>query len=113
MEDPEGGGWKPYERWYITRGWRVVNSGPGTNGAPEGERNLVELHVDVSETIVRHEELVLSRSDEVSVVLPRACKTRLSTVVFRCAGSAPLELWLGSHSATLICVAYYLQDDTE
>ncbi|KAM5543667.1 hypothetical protein V8D89_002918 [Ganoderma adspersum] len=66
MEDAdEGGGrWKPYERWYITHGWRVANSGSGTGRVPEA--GLVELHEDVVETIIRNEELVLSEFDEVS-----------------------------------------------
>ncbi|PIL30074.1 hypothetical protein GSI_07783 [Ganoderma sinense ZZ0214-1] len=61
-----GGSFKPYERWYASRGWRVAMHGPGEGGVPEGERGkgIVELHEDVAETIVRKEELVLSERDE-------------------------------------------------
>ncbi|PIL30099.1 transporter [Ganoderma sinense ZZ0214-1] len=65
--DEEGGRWKPYERWYISRAWRVGT--PGNEGVPDGERKLVELHGDVAETIIRKEELVLSRSDEHRMVV--------------------------------------------
>lgn len=34
------------------------------------EAGLVELHEDVAETIIRAEELVLSKKDEVGTVLP-------------------------------------------
>ncbi|PIL30092.1 hypothetical protein GSI_07766 [Ganoderma sinense ZZ0214-1] len=60
-----GGRFKPCERWYASRGWRVAM--PGTEGVPEGEKGkgiIVELHEDVVETIVRKEELVLSERDE-------------------------------------------------
>ena len=64
-EESGGGRWKPYERWYITHGWRVASS--GTESVPDGERSLVELHGDVTDTIFRREELILSSLDEVSI----------------------------------------------
>ena len=74
---------EPYERWYISRGWRVdrdatTNGRPGAPGgdvgdgvrdldlAVDGEPHLVELHAEVADTIIRTEELVLSERDEVS-----------------------------------------------
>ncbi|PIL30068.1 hypothetical protein GSI_07789 [Ganoderma sinense ZZ0214-1] len=71
MEDvDEGGGrWKPYERWYITRGWRVAKSDFGTGEVVEGGSGLVELHTDVAETIIGNEELVLSALDEAALHL--------------------------------------------
>ncbi|KAI1789257.1 hypothetical protein LXA43DRAFT_893227 [Ganoderma leucocontextum] len=106
--DPEkGGSWKPYERWYISHGWRVAK--PGADGAPEGEPSLVELHDEVSETIIRKEELVLSELDEVSVVWNGARGTKLSTV-FRDAGGASFELWLARLSATLARVGFLRED---
>lgn len=72
-EDPDAGGrWKPYERWYITRGWRVAKtkSGSVTDSGrvpDESARGLVELHEDVAGTIIRNEELVLSELDRVSI----------------------------------------------
>ena len=101
MEDAdEGGGrWKPYERWYITHGWRVVDSGSGMGGTPEA--SLVELHEDVAETIIRNEELVLSEFDEVNCVLFGVGERKLSAI-FRHTGNAPLELWLGPYPSTFV-----------
>ena len=84
MEDPEGarGRWKPYERWFITHGWRVANPGSGTGGVQEGEHGLVRLHDDVAETVIRNEELVVSKHDEVSVFSRPVCyETRLRVVI--------------------------------
>ena len=77
MEDADlrGGCWNPYERWYVTRGWRVADSGVGCDVVLEGGRGLVELHEDVAGTIIRKEELVLSQLDEVSVVCALRGKT--------------------------------------
>ncbi|KAI1789275.1 hypothetical protein LXA43DRAFT_893211 [Ganoderma leucocontextum] len=106
--DPDKGGrWKPYECWYISHGWRVAKR--GTDGVPEGEPSLVELHDEVSETIIRKEELVLSELDEVSVVWNGARGTKLSTV-FRDAGGASFELWLARLSATLARVGFLRED---
>ena len=78
--DEAGSGWEPYERWHITHGWRVVNTHSRTDDALEGgHTGLVELHDDVSETIIRKGELVLSSLDEVSVIRHPACEPRLRT----------------------------------
>ena len=61
---------EPYERWYVSRGWRVDDNGNDHGGVQgssvEGEPRLVELHSEVADTIIRTEELVLSERDEVS-----------------------------------------------
>ena len=100
-EEPESG-WKPYERWHVGRGWRIAQSGTSDgDGVAEEERSLVELHDDVVETIIRNEELILSKYDEVSIFSYHTRETRLKTV-FRRAGGAPLELWLGQHCASFV-----------
>lgn len=98
-----GGGsyWKPYERWYTHRGWRVGI--PGRVEAPEGERRVFELHEEVVDTIVRKEELVLSEEDEVSVSWHRAREMKLS-MASRDADGAPLTVWLAHLSAAPVRV---------
>ncbi|KAM5543690.1 hypothetical protein V8D89_002941 [Ganoderma adspersum] len=71
--DPEAVGssscWKPYERWYVSRGWRVAIPASGAGEVPEGETRLIELHDEVADTIIRKEELVLSEQDEIALHL--------------------------------------------
>ena len=62
-----------YEQWYIDRGWRIARSDGPSGEAREGQYELVELHDDVMETIIRKEELVLSESDEVSFGVQPRC----------------------------------------
>ncbi|KAI1787979.1 hypothetical protein LXA43DRAFT_673278 [Ganoderma leucocontextum] len=51
-----------YERWHVARAWRVTE--PPTDGMKDGRPVLVGLHDEVAETIIRKEELVLSKEDE-------------------------------------------------
>ncbi|KAI1786466.1 hypothetical protein LXA43DRAFT_1099167 [Ganoderma leucocontextum] len=61
-----GRDWQPYES-YINHGWRIAAL--GTDGLPDGERSVVELHEEVTNTIIRKEELVLSERDEAALHL--------------------------------------------
>ena len=53
-----------FARWHTERAWRVE---PPTDESKGKERSqvLVELHEEVAETIIRKEELILSKPDEV------------------------------------------------
>ncbi|TBU27944.1 hypothetical protein BD311DRAFT_778562 [Dichomitus squalens] len=56
--------WKAYERWLVSRAWRIADKG--------GEQRregliLVELAEAVAETLIDQEELVLSPADEISL----------------------------------------------
>ncbi|KAM5543683.1 hypothetical protein V8D89_002934 [Ganoderma adspersum] len=64
-DDPDDVGfWRPYERWYVDRGWRVAKvSGAGAGVLEEGGQSLVELHDDVVESIMRKEELVIAEKE--------------------------------------------------
>lgn len=71
---------RPHERWNVSCAWRVAEPRASTaDDAVQGgnlNSTLVELHGDVAETIIRNEELVLSETDEVSIVLCYgACET--------------------------------------
>ena len=64
-------------RWHTARAWRVGE--PVVDGTKEGRPVLVELHDEVAETIIRKEELVLSKADEVRVCwVPDAWGMKLS-----------------------------------
>ncbi|PIL30084.1 hypothetical protein GSI_07661 [Ganoderma sinense ZZ0214-1] len=80
---------REHERWNVGRAWRVANADlgqpqgtrkstttlPRTDGIRDEDEDpprgrLVELHSDVSDTIIRNEELVLSDADE-SLLFPK------------------------------------------
>ncbi|KAM5543599.1 hypothetical protein V8D89_002850 [Ganoderma adspersum] len=56
-----------HERWHAAHAWRVAE--PPTDGTKDkdGWPVLVELHEEVAETIIRKEELVLSKADEAAL----------------------------------------------
>ncbi len=66
--------WRPYDRWYVDRAWRIANPRVGSGSEHEREPVLMDLHEDVAETIMRNEELVLSEVDSVSVLVRTACE---------------------------------------
>ena len=55
--------WEAEERWHVSRAWRVAEHACGA-----GQPRLVELDNDVAETLIRTEELLLAKTDEVSEV---------------------------------------------
>ena len=55
--------WEAEERWHVSRAWRVAEHACGA-----GQPRLGELDDDVAETLIRTEELVLAKTDEVSEV---------------------------------------------
>ncbi|KAM5534530.1 hypothetical protein V8D89_011862 [Ganoderma adspersum] len=64
LADRRGGSRQGHGPWDMAWAWRVVRLS-GADGMPDTSRNgLTELHEDVAETIIRREELVLSRADE-------------------------------------------------
>ena len=68
-EEDKSGSWKVSDRWNVTRAYRIAaQRGVASDPVKSGEPDLVELHEEVSETIMRKEELVLSRTDEVSLL---------------------------------------------
>ncbi|KAM5543682.1 hypothetical protein V8D89_002933 [Ganoderma adspersum] len=117
-EDPDAGGlWKPYERWYITRGWRVANVNANANAGsvadsgrvPGGERGLVELHEDVAGTIIRNEELVLSELDQ-CMAAPRLKTDELAIVCeFLTEVSDILSIALTCSSVRSVAVGWLLR----
>ena len=60
------------ERWCESRAWRIALREDAEDPGGTGRRELVELHKDVAETIIREEDLGVSMDEAVSLNLYRS-----------------------------------------
>ena len=76
--DPCAGRWKAYEQWHVPRAWRIQGATPSAlDQLEDGEGVLAALDDEVSASVIRQEDLVLSESDEVSAgPLSHPCQLR-------------------------------------
>ena len=56
------------ERWCESRAWRIVHRGDAEDQGSTGRRELMELHKDVAETIIREEDLGVSMEEAASPI---------------------------------------------